>query len=91
MVFTGVASSVSKFRLSTEMLALMSISEENSEYSDEAEGLGVDDMSETIPLDKAESKLLFSEDGVLAGLERLLLYIPKRSNHETLQAKLVYK
>ena len=76
MVFTGVASSVSKFRLSTETLALMSISEENSEYSDEAEGLGVDDMSETIPLDKAESKLLFSEDGVLAGLDRLLLYIP---------------
>ena len=32
--------------------------------------------SETIPLDNAESKLLFSDDGVLAGLERLLLYIP---------------
>ena len=76
MVFTGVASSVSKFRLSTEILALMSISEENSEYSDEAEGLGVDDMSDTIPLDKAESKLLFSEDGVLAGLDKLLLNIP---------------
>ena len=81
MVFTGVASSVSNVLLSTDTLALISMSEENSEYSDDPEGLGVDDMSETIPLDKAESKLLFSEDGVLAGLERLLLYIPKRNNH----------
>ena len=78
MVLTGVASSASTFRLSMETLALMSMSEENSEYSEEAEGFGVEDMSETIPLDKAESKLLFSEDGVLAGLERLLLYIPMR-------------
>ena len=76
MVFTGVASSFSNIRLSMETLALISMSEENSEYSEEAEGLGVEDMSETIPLDKAESKLLFSDDGVLAGLERLLLYIP---------------
>ena len=86
MVFTGVASSVSNVLLSTDTLALTSMSEENSEYSEDPEGLGVDDMSETIPLDKAESKLLFSEDGVLAGLERLLLYIPKRKSTRLFRA-----
>ena len=46
------------------------MSDEYSEYSEEADGFGVEEMSDTIPLDNAESKLLFSEDGVLAGLER---------------------
>ena len=70
IVFTGVASSVSAILFSNDLFMLASISDENSEYSDDAEGFGVDEISDTIPLDNAESKLLFSEDGVLAGLER---------------------
>ena len=56
--------------LSNDRFILASISDENSEYSEEAEGFGVDEISDTIPLDNAESKLLFSDEGVLAGLER---------------------
>ena len=46
-----------------------SMSDEHSENSEEADGFCIEDTSDTIPLDKAESKLLFSDDGVLAGLE----------------------
>ena len=76
MVLTGVVSSapIILLLLVIELSILESISDaENSEYSDDAEGLDIEEMSETIPLDNAESKLLFSDEGVLAGLERQLL------------------
>ena len=43
---------------------------------EEAEG---ELASETIPLDKAESRLLFSEDGVRAGLEVGVMPLPPPS------------